>query len=81
MLSSVFEIGVFSNRSVFLGVAALALAQATLMYWPLLQRTFGTAPLPVSDLALAALVGALILPLVSVEKWWRARRSGHKPAT
>lgn len=54
--SSVSKLEVFSNRSVSLGVAvlALALAQATLMYRPLLRGTFGTAPLPVSDLALAA---------------------------
>jgi Ca2+-transporting ATPase len=44
-----------------------------LVYWPPLQRVFGTAPLVPRDLGIAALAGSTILPIVSIEKWWRSR--------
>jgi len=70
---SVFTIGLFSNPTVYLGIAVLLLAQAALVYWPPLQRVFGTAPLVPRDLGIAALAGSTILPIVSIEKWWRSR--------
>jgi magnesium-transporting ATPase (P-type) len=70
---SVFTIGLFSNPTVYAGIAVLLIAHAALVYWPPLQTVFGTAALVPRDLGIAALAGAGILPIVSVEKWLRSR--------
>jgi magnesium-transporting ATPase (P-type) len=70
---SVFSIGLFSNLTVYVGIAVLALAQAAFVYLPPLQHVFGTAALDVKTLSIAALSGAVILPVVSLEKWLRHR--------
>lgn len=57
-----------SNPTVYLGIGVLLCAQAALVYWPPMYRIFGTAPLTWREIAHAALVGAFILPLVSLEK-------------
>jgi Ca2+-transporting ATPase len=80
LMGSVFRLGLFSNRAIFIGVALLALLQAGFMYLPFMQRIFGTAPLDAQALGLSALVGAVILPVIALEKWWRGRREREKPA-
>lgn len=68
-----WRIGLFSNPAVYLGVAIVLLAQAAFVYLPQLQAVFGSAPLAWTDLMVAALVGLLIVPLVSLEKWMLRR--------
>jgi Ca2+-transporting ATPase len=80
LTGSVFRLGLFSNRAIFIGVAVLALLQAGFMYLPFMQRIFGTAPLEAMELGLCALVGAVILPVIAVEKWWRGRKERQTPA-
>jgi Ca2+-transporting ATPase len=70
---SVLKIGLFSNPSVFAGVAVLLLLQSAFIFAPWLQGVFGSSAIDLGDLALATLVGALVLPLISIEKWLRAR--------
>lgn len=70
---SVLKIGIFTNPSVFIGVGVLLLLQLAFVFAPVLQSVFGSSSLELGDLALAALVGASVLPLASIEKWWRAR--------
>jgi Ca2+-transporting ATPase len=65
---SVFSIGLWSNMTVYLGIAVIAVAQAAFVYLPPLQSVFGTAALDLRALAIAALSGAAVLPFVSVEK-------------
>jgi magnesium-transporting ATPase (P-type) len=74
---SVFRIGLLSNRMVFVGIGALAALQAAFIYLPPLQQVFGTAALYPRDVAVAALAGAVVLPVVSVEKLLRARAAGR----
>ncbi|ABS28042.1 HAD-IC family P-type ATPase [Anaeromyxobacter sp. Fw109-5] len=74
---SAFRIGFFSNRMVFVGIAALAALQVAFIYLPPLQSVFGTAALVPRDVALAALAGAVVLPVVSVEKLLRARAAAR----
>jgi len=71
---SVFRIGLLSNPAVLLGIGALLALQAAFIWLPLLNDVFGSHPLPPADVALAAAVGASIMPVISVEKWLRARR-------
>jgi Ca2+-transporting ATPase len=74
------SIGVFSNPYVFAGIGALLVLHALFVYWPPLQRVFGSAPLASGDLLLATLVGAIILPVISIEKWDRNRRLAKRLA-
>lgn len=77
LTGSVFAIGLFSNPTVFLGVVVLLALQFALVFLPVLNSVFGTSPLTVSDLGLATLVSMSILPVIVLEKWWRARTLGR----
>jgi magnesium-transporting ATPase (P-type) len=69
---SIFKIGLFSNKAVFIGIASLLVLQAVFIYAPFMHAVFGSAPLGPRDLALATVVGMIILPVISVEKWFRS---------
>jgi Ca2+-transporting ATPase len=71
---SILAIGVFSNRVVFAGIAALVALQLAFIYAPPLQAVFGTAPLDGRDLLLSALVAAIVLPVIGLEKRLLGRR-------
>jgi Ca2+-transporting ATPase len=75
---SLLEIGLFSNWTVWAGIGALAALQLGFIYLPFMNTIFGTVPLPVSDLLLAIAVGVTILPVISVEKWIRARLAARR---
>jgi Ca2+-transporting ATPase len=70
---SIRRIGLFSNPAVFIGITVVLLLQAMFIFLPVLNRIFGSAPIAAGDIALATLVGASIVPVISVEKWWRNR--------
>ena len=70
---SMLKIGVFSNKTVFIGIGALLVLQAMFIYAPFMQAIFASAPLTIDDVLKSILVGAIILPVISVEKWWRNR--------
>jgi Ca2+-transporting ATPase len=72
------SIGIFSNPMVFVGIAALLVLQALFIYAAPLNEVFGSAPLEPADLLLAMLVGAIILPVISIEKWDRNRRLARR---
>jgi len=76
MRNSIFSLGVFSNPSVFAGIGTLLLLHACFIYLPPLQRLFGSAPLDARAWLVSALAGAIILPVISVEKRFRRNR-GH----
>jgi Ca2+-transporting ATPase len=75
LCDSVFRIGLFSNPFIYIGSGVLTLLQLGFIFLPFMQRVFGTAPLSLKALGLCALVGAMVLPVISVEKWWRSRRA------
>ena len=54
-------------------VAAILVLQALFVYAPFMHAIFASAPLPAGDVLLSILVGALILPVIGLEKWWRNR--------
>lgn len=70
---SVFKIGFFSNRTVFIGIGATLTLQALFIYVPSMQVIFSTHPLTLPSLLFSALAGAIILPVISVEKLIRSR--------
>ncbi|ATB32709.1 cation-translocating P-type ATPase [Melittangium boletus] len=80
LTGSLRKVGLFSNPTVFVGIGVLVLLQAAFMYVPFMQRVFGTAPLSPGAMGLSILVGAVVLPVVGLEKWLR-QRGGHPPET
>jgi Ca2+-transporting ATPase len=71
---AIFRKGFFRNPTVFLGIGVLVLLQLGFIYLPFMQTVFGTAALSPEALTLCALVGAIVLPVISVEKWLRTRK-------
>jgi TRAP-type C4-dicarboxylate transport system permease small subunit len=43
------------------------------IFTPFMNSIFGSTPVALGDIGLAILVGASILPVISVEKLWRNR--------
>lgn len=72
---SILKIGMFSNKSVFIGIAAILALQAMFIYAPFMHAIFASAPLALGDVLASILVGAVILPVVGLEKWWHKRRT------
>jgi magnesium-transporting ATPase (P-type) len=73
LTAPVRSVGWTSNRYVFAGIAALLVLQASVVHLPFLQAVFHTEDLSVRQWALAAAAGAVVVPVVAVEKWWRRR--------
>ncbi len=73
--SSLFAQGFFSNPPVFIGIGILLILQACFIYLPLLQTLFGSAPLDGRAWMFAMASGAIVLPVISFDKWIRNKRS------
>jgi Ca2+-transporting ATPase len=71
---SVFRIGFFSNRIVFFGIAAVLALQALFIYAPAMQAVFSTYPLSGESLLYSILAGAIIMPVIAIEKFVRGRQ-------
>jgi Ca2+-transporting ATPase len=65
---SLFKIGWWSNKFIFLGMATILALQALFIYTPFLQTIFRTAPLDLNDIAISVLAGFLIFPIIGIEK-------------
>lgn len=65
---SVFKIGFFSNRKVFVGIAIIVVLHSLFIYTPFMQKVFGTTALDLRDLMVAIGVGFLIFPIIGLEK-------------
>ena len=72
---SILQVGLTSNPTVFVGIAAILALQALFVYAPFMHAVFDSAPLAARDILACVLVGAVILPVVGMEKWWRRRRA------
>jgi len=70
---SMLTLGVFSNKTVFIGIAAVLALQAMFIYAPFMHAIFASAPLTIDDVFTSIVVGAIILPVISLEKLWHAR--------
>ncbi len=70
---SMLTIGMFSNKAVFIGIAVVLALQTMFVYAPFMQVIFGSAPLTPENVLKSVAVGAIILPVISLEKWLRGR--------
>jgi magnesium-transporting ATPase (P-type) len=75
LTAPVRTIGWTSNPYVFAGIATLLVLQAAVVHLPFLQAVFHTGDLTAGQWALAAVAGAVAVPVVAAEKWWRRRRA------
>lgn len=74
---SFLKIGLFSNKTVFIGIAALVCMQLLFIYAPFMQIIFSTSSLTLPDLLKSAAVGAIVLPIMSIEKLLLSRKSAE----
>ncbi len=73
--SSLFEIGLLSNKPLLGAVGLTVILQLALVYLPFLQTIFKTVALPVPDLVLTVIVSSIIFWAVELEKWFMRRRT------
>ena len=72
LTDSLRKIGLFSNKTVFLGIGVVLALQSLFIYLPLLQKIFHTVPLSAGDLGVAFLAALALFPVLSLEKWIRS---------
>jgi potassium/sodium efflux P-type ATPase len=68
-------VGWWSNPWLFVGIAVLLVLHAGFVYLPFMHDLFHTASLSAAQWGLAALAGAVVLPVVTLEKRLRRGRS------
>jgi magnesium-transporting ATPase (P-type) len=73
------EIGWWSNPQVFVGIGILLVLQGGFVHLPFMQDLFRTAALDPGQWLLAALAGAVVVPVVMVEKAVRRRAGSSGP--
>jgi cation-transporting P-type ATPase F len=71
---SVMSVGVFSNRWLILGCAAMIIVQLFFTYTPVMNRLFHTAPIGAASWLHVLAVALIAFALVGLEKWLRSRR-------
>jgi Ca2+-transporting ATPase len=74
--ATLLSMGLTSNPWIYVGIAVVLLLQVAFVYLPFMNAIFGSAPLDLRSWGEAALVGLLIVPIISIEKWWRRHRAG-----
>ncbi len=74
---SMFSVGLFSNRLLLGGIAAMIAAQMAMTYLPLANRLFHTAPISAGAWARIMAVALFVYMVVAAEKALR-RRLGHR---
>ncbi|MEW7988087.1 MAG: cation transporting ATPase C-terminal domain-containing protein, partial [Candidatus Thiodiazotropha sp.] len=70
---SMFQLGLFSNRWLILGVTVMAGLQILMTYVPTMNLLFGTAPIGPVEWGLILGGGLAIYTVVGTEKWLRRR--------
>lgn len=76
LLRSMFGIGLWSNRLVYVGITAMLGAQLLFTHSPLMNRLFHTAPLDAASWLYITGVGLAAYCVVEFEKWVRRKWGG-----
>ncbi|MBN8247556.1 MAG: cation-transporting P-type ATPase [Verrucomicrobia bacterium] len=71
LTSSVLHTGWFTNRWIWIGIAAMTAVQLLFNYLPLMNRWFHTAPVRIETWGHVALAGFVVFLIVEFEKWIR----------
>jgi cation-transporting P-type ATPase F len=78
--TSMFHVGFFANRWIFLGVATALLAQMLFTYNPIMNRLFHTAPISLQTWGMIVALGLFAYLVVEFEKWIRFGRRAKAPS-
>ncbi len=89
---TIFQLGVFRNRWLFVSLFAAVLLQIAVVYTPFLQRAFDTVPIGITGWGIALIPGTAIFvvetlrklakpQLFDLGKWQPATRMSHKKPT
>ncbi|MCX9084543.1 MAG: calcium-transporting P-type ATPase, PMR1-type [Candidatus Methanoperedens sp.] len=70
---SIFEIGIFSNRTLLYAVGSTILLQLLVIYAPILNGPFNTVPLGLMDWVIIILLASTTLIFVEVSKFFEAK--------
>ena len=71
---SSLKMGMFLNYWIYVGIGAILALQLGFVYLPFMNVLFHSAPLSLAAWGQSLLVGALVLPVVGLEKAIRERR-------
>lgn len=71
---SIFRINPFSNRFLFLSLAAALVAQLSVLYWGPMQTIFRTVPLDAGQWSVIVAVGSTVILGGELDKAWQRRR-------
>jgi Ca2+-transporting ATPase len=74
---SMFQIGVFSNRWVVIGILAMVVLQIMFTYIPVMNTWLASAPISLEAWSRIFLVGLVSYLIVEIEKWIRRRRQNE----
>ena len=80
LLHSMFQIGVFTNKWIFGGIAGIMIAQLLITYFPPLNKVLHTAPIGLAEWSRIAAVAVFTYVAVEIEKWLRRRVQKVKTA-
>ena len=75
LLYSVLEVGLWTNKWIYVGIGILLVLQIGFVYLPFMNTLFGSAPLSPLEWIETLVVGLVVLPVISLEKWVRKRSS------
>ncbi|QIH40223.1 HAD-IC family P-type ATPase [Flavobacterium sp. Sr18] len=67
------KIGLFSNPSIYIGIAAVLFVHTAFVYFPFMNRWFHSSPLKAEAWGVSAVVAFSILIIISIEKWIRRK--------
>ncbi|MDX5418784.1 MAG: HAD-IC family P-type ATPase [Hymenobacteraceae bacterium] len=70
----VTKIGLLTNPMIYAGIAVVLLTQLAFVYFPFMNRWFHSLPLKADAWAISFAVAFSVLPVISFEKWIRARK-------
>ena len=73
MRFSMFRLGLFTNPWIWIGIAAMSVAQLSITYLPFMNRLFHTAPIGGTDWLRILGVGLIIYFVTAAEKEFRRR--------
>jgi len=69
----IYRMGVFTNRPLVGAIALTTILQIAIIYLPVLNRIFNTAPLTITELGFSVLVSAITFYSVELEKFLKRR--------
>jgi potassium/sodium efflux P-type ATPase len=75
---SVLEVGLWTNKWIYVGTGVLLLLQLGFVYLPFMNTAFGTVPLGLTEWGVGFLIALVVLPVVGLEKLWRRKRAARE---